>query len=183
LLEFRSTDYTRDLHKDGARLALVDVQPPYFEQPSAVDLVVDHHPKRINFKRASPILAVVTARRRRSLPNILRAAAMEPSQRWRRAALWHQDRYVVSRSAAAICRLERVQLSYPIANKAMITASSGRRCRAKISKRWARAHRLQSTGGVAVIHLGEVNREDVIPQMAEFCLQIEGADWSVVSGW
>ena len=42
--------------------------------------------------------------------------------------------------------------------------------------------RLQVDNGVAVIHLGEVNREDVIPQMAEFCLQIEGVDWSVVSG-
>src|SRR5262245_9774627 len=31
-----------ELHKDGARLALVDVQPPYFEQPlGRVDLVVD----------------------------------------------------------------------------------------------------------------------------------------------
>ena len=40
-----------ELHKDGARLAMVDVQPPYFEQPlGRVDLVVDHHPKRINFK-------------------------------------------------------------------------------------------------------------------------------------
>ena len=36
--------------------------------------------------------------------------------------------------------------------------------------------------GVAVIHMGEINREDVIPQMAEFCLQIEGVEWGVVSG-
>ena len=42
--------------------------------------------------------------------------------------------------------------------------------------------RLQLDNAVAVIHLGEINREDVIPQMAEFCLQIEGVDWSVVSG-
>jgi len=30
--------------------------------------------------------------------------------------------------------------------------------------------------------MGEINREDVIPQMAEFCLQIEGVEWGVVSG-
>jgi nanoRNase/pAp phosphatase (c-di-AMP/oligoRNAs hydrolase) len=30
--------------------------------------------------------------------------------------------------------------------------------------------------------MGEINREDVIPQMAEFCLQIEGVEWAVVSG-
>ena len=42
--------------------------------------------------------------------------------------------------------------------------------------------RLQLDNGVAVIHMGEINREDVIPQMAEFCLQIEGVEWGVVSG-
>ena len=30
--------------------------------------------------------------------------------------------------------------------------------------------------------MGEINREDVIPQMAEFCVQIEGVEWGVVSG-
>ena len=33
-----------------------------------------------------------------------------------------------------------------------------------------------------MIYLGEVKREDVIPQMAEFCLQIEGVEWGVVGG-
>jgi nanoRNase/pAp phosphatase (c-di-AMP/oligoRNAs hydrolase) len=42
--------------------------------------------------------------------------------------------------------------------------------------------RLQLVDGVAVIHVGEIKREDVIPQMAEFCLQIEGVEWGVVSG-
>ena len=31
-------------------------------------------------------------------------------------------------------------------------------------------------------HLGIVEREDVLPQFAEFCLQVEGMEWSVVSG-
>ncbi|MGH7888304.1 MAG: DHH family phosphoesterase, partial [Candidatus Binatia bacterium] len=40
-----------DLHKDGARLALVDVQPPSLAQPlGRVDLVVDHHPQRTTVK-------------------------------------------------------------------------------------------------------------------------------------
>jgi nanoRNase/pAp phosphatase (c-di-AMP/oligoRNAs hydrolase) len=42
--------------------------------------------------------------------------------------------------------------------------------------------RLQLEDGVAVIHMGEIRREDVIPQMAELSLQIEGVEWSVVSG-
>ena len=31
-------------------------------------------------------------------------------------------------------------------------------------------------------HLGRVRREDVIPHFADFSLQIEGVEWSVVSG-
>jgi nanoRNase/pAp phosphatase (c-di-AMP/oligoRNAs hydrolase) len=42
--------------------------------------------------------------------------------------------------------------------------------------------RLRLSDGVAVIHMGEVKREDVIPQMAEFSLQIEGVEWGIVSG-
>jgi nanoRNase/pAp phosphatase (c-di-AMP/oligoRNAs hydrolase) len=32
------------------------------------------------------------------------------------------------------------------------------------------------------VHLGRVERDDVIPQMAELALQLEGAEWSVASG-
>jgi nanoRNase/pAp phosphatase (c-di-AMP/oligoRNAs hydrolase) len=35
---------------------------------------------------------------------------------------------------------------------------------------------------VVFSHLGEVSREDIIPQLADFCLQVEDVDWSVVSG-
>jgi len=36
--------------------------------------------------------------------------------------------------------------------------------------------------GLAYVHLGTVEREDVIPQMAELSLQLEGAEWSAASG-
>ena len=36
--------------------------------------------------------------------------------------------------------------------------------------------------GVAVIHLGPVERDDLIVQMADFCLQFEGVEWVAVSG-
>ena len=51
LLEIQIDRITfEDLHEDGAKLALVDVQPPYFQKPlGKVDLVVDHHPKRAPF--------------------------------------------------------------------------------------------------------------------------------------
>jgi nanoRNase/pAp phosphatase (c-di-AMP/oligoRNAs hydrolase) len=35
---------------------------------------------------------------------------------------------------------------------------------------------------ILFVHLGRVNQEDIIPRLADFCLQIEGADWTVISG-
>ena len=72
---------------------------------------------------------------------------------------------------------------YPLANKAMIARIERPALPREDLEAMGRAlSRLQVDNGVAVIHLGEINREDVIPQLAEFCLQIEGVDWSVVSG-
>jgi len=33
-----------------------------------------------------------------------------------------------------------------------------------------------------VLHLGSVERDDLIVQMADFCLQFEGVEWVAVSG-
>jgi nanoRNase/pAp phosphatase (c-di-AMP/oligoRNAs hydrolase) len=35
---------------------------------------------------------------------------------------------------------------------------------------------------VAFVHLGKVERDDLIPQIADFCLQFEGIEWACVSG-
>ena len=42
--------------------------------------------------------------------------------------------------------------------------------------------RFEVHNGVALLHLGRVERDDLIVQMADFCLQFEGVEWVVVSG-
>ena len=42
--------------------------------------------------------------------------------------------------------------------------------------------RLVVRDGLAVLHLGPVERDDLIVQMADFCLQFEGVEWVAVSG-
>ena len=182
----KSTELRRsDLHKDGARLALVDVQPPYFEQPlGRVDLVVDHHPKRTNFKAHFTDLRSGYGSTATIFTEYLRAVAMEPSQRLATALLYgiKTDTLFLERGSN-LADLSAFNFLYPIANKAMIARIERPALPREDLEAMGRAlSRLQVDSGVAVIHLGEVNREDVIPQMAEFCLQIEGADWSVVSG-
>jgi nanoRNase/pAp phosphatase (c-di-AMP/oligoRNAs hydrolase) len=174
-----------DLRKHGARLALVDVQPPYFQQPlGRVDLVVDHHPKRIAFKARFADLRTGYGATSTIFTEYLRAAGMEPSQRLATALVYgiKTDTLFLERGSS-LADLSAFNFLYPLANKAMIARIERPALPREDLEAMGRAlSRLQVDNGVAVIHLGEINREDVIPQLAEFCLQIEGVDWSVVSG-
>jgi len=166
-------------------LALVDVQPPYFEKPlGRVDLVVDHHPKRIAFKARFADLRSNYGATSTIFTEYLRAAGMEPSQRLATALVYgiKTDTLFLERGSN-LADLSAFNFLYPIANKAMISRIERPALPREDLEAMGRAlSRLQVENGVAVIHLGEINREDVIPQLAEFCLQIEGVDWSVVSG-
>jgi nanoRNase/pAp phosphatase (c-di-AMP/oligoRNAs hydrolase) len=174
-----------DLYKDGARLALVDVQPPYFDRPLGnVDLVVDHHPKRTNFKARFTDLRTDYGATSTIFTEYLRAAAMEPSQRLATALLYgiKTDTLFLERGSN-LADLNAFTFLYPFANKAMIARIERPALPREDLEALGRAlSRLRLDNGVAVIHMGEINREDVIPQMAEFCLQIEGVEWGVVSG-
>jgi len=174
-----------DLHKDGARLALVDVQPPYFDRPlGRVDLVVDHHPKRTAFKARFTDLRTHYGATSTIFTEYLRAVGMEPSQRLATALLYgiKTDTLFLERGSH-MADLAAFTFLYPFANKAMIARIERPALPREDLEALGRAlSRLQLDNGVAVIHMGEINREDVIPQMAEFCLQIEGVEWGVVSG-
>ena len=186
LLEINIEQITPDdLHKDGARLALLDVQPPYFEQPLGdVDLVVDHHPKRSNFKAGFADLRTHYGSTATIFTEYLRAAGMEPSQRLATALVYgiKTDTLFLERGSN-LADLSAFNYLYPLANKAMITRIERPALPLDALEAMGRAlSRLQVDSGLAVVFLGEVKREDVIPQMAEFCLQIEGVDWGVVAG-
>lgn len=174
-----------DLHKDRARLALVDVQPPYFERPlGRVDLVVDHHPKRAPFSARFTDLRTQYGATSTIFTEYLRAAGMEPSQRLATALLYgiKSDTLFLERGTH-IADLDAFTFLYPFANRAMITRMERPALPREDLEALGRAlSRLELQDGVAVIHMGEIKREDVIPQMAEFCLQIEGVEWGIVSG-
>ena len=186
LLDIQIDRITYDeLHKGGARLALVDVQPPYFERPlGKIDLVVDHHPKRAPFSARFADLRTQYGATSTIFTEYLRAAGMEPSQRLATALLYgiKSDTLFLERGSY-IADLEAFTFLYPFANRAMITRMDRPALpRVDLEALGRALSRLQLDNGVAVIHMGEVKREDVIPQMAEFCLQIEGVEWGIVSG-
>jgi nanoRNase/pAp phosphatase (c-di-AMP/oligoRNAs hydrolase) len=174
-----------DLQKNGAGLALVDVQPPYFSQAlGPVDLVVDHHPKRTAFKANFTDLRTPYGATSTIFTEYLRAIGMEPSQRLATALLYgiKVDTLFLERGSI-LADLSAFAYLYPLANKTLITRIERPALPREDLESLGRAlSRLELDNGVAVVHMGEVKREDVIPQMAEFCLQIEGVDWGVVSG-
>ena len=186
LLEIQIERITyEDLHQEGARLALVDVQPPYFQKPlGRVDLVVDHHPKRSPFSARFTDLRTQYGATSTIFTEYLRAAGMEPSQRLATALLYgiKSDTLFLERGSH-IADLEAFTFLYHFASRAMITKMERPALPREDLEALGRAlSRLQLDDGVAVIHMGEIKREDVIPQMAEFCLQIEGVEWGIVSG-
>jgi nanoRNase/pAp phosphatase (c-di-AMP/oligoRNAs hydrolase) len=186
LLEIQIDKVTHeDLHHNDARLALVDVQPPYFEAPiGKVDLVVDHHPKRASFSARFTDIRPHYGATSTIFTEYLRAAGAAPSQRLATALLYgiKSDTLFLERGSH-LADLEAFTFLYPLANRAMITKMERPALPREDLEALGRAlSRLQIENAVAVIHMGEVVREDVIPQIAEFCLQIEGVEWSVVSG-
>jgi nanoRNase/pAp phosphatase (c-di-AMP/oligoRNAs hydrolase) len=174
-----------DLHRDGAGLAMVDVQPPYFDQPVGTpDLVVDHHPKRASFKAHFTDLRTRYGATSTIFTEYLRSIGMEPSQRLATALLYgiKVDTLFLERGSI-LADLSAFAYLYPLANKALIARIERPAVPLEDMEALGRAlNNLNLEDGVAVIDMGEVKREDVLPQMAEFLLQIEGVEWGVVLG-
>lgn len=167
------------------RVALVDAQPSFFAEPlGEVDLVIDHHPEetpvRARLKDVRPTYGATST----ILTEYLRAVEVKLPQRLATALLYgiKSDTLHLERGAtkadveafaflhahanhSALRRIERPALP----NEAfdILAAGIGRR---------------QVVDGVVFSHLGSVAYRELVAQFADFFLQVEGADWSVVSG-
>jgi nanoRNase/pAp phosphatase (c-di-AMP/oligoRNAs hydrolase) len=171
--------------RDFDAVAMVDVQPSFFEEPFRdIDLVVDHHPEevpvRARFKDVRPAYGATAT----ILTEYLRAAEAKFPQRLATALLYgiKADTQHLERGAtradmeafafvhahanhSALRRIERPELP----DKALDLLAHG-------------IERRRVTHGVVFSHLGAVAYPELVPQFADFFLQVEGAEWSVVSG-
>ena len=167
------------------RVAMVDVQPSFLEEHfDHIDLVIDHHPVeqpvRASIKDIRPSYGATST----ILVEYLRAADVKISQRLATALLYgiKADTLGLERGGSradleaftflymqanhnALRRIERPELS----DTALDVLAHG-------------LARRQIVRDVFFSHLGRVGTPDQIPQFADFGLQAEGADWSVVSG-
>jgi nanoRNase/pAp phosphatase (c-di-AMP/oligoRNAs hydrolase) len=167
------------------RVAMVDVQPSFLEERfEEVDLVIDHHPIEhpihARIKDVRPSYGATST----IMVEYLRAADIKISQRLATALLYgiKSDTLGLERGGTkadleafsylyllanhnALRRIERPELS----QDALDVLARG------LAKR-------RVVQGVFFSHLGRVATVDLIPQFADFGLQAEGVQWSVVSG-
>jgi nanoRNase/pAp phosphatase (c-di-AMP/oligoRNAs hydrolase) len=171
--------------RDFDAVALVDVQPSFFEEGLGnVALVIDHHPEeqpvQARVKDIRPSYGATST----ILTEYLRAADAKITQRLATALLYGikaDTRYLERGTTRA--DVEAFGFLHPLANHnalrrierpelpeaALDTLAIGLRQRALID-------------GVMFSHLGPVAYPELIAQFADVFLQVEGAEWSVVSG-
>jgi nanoRNase/pAp phosphatase (c-di-AMP/oligoRNAs hydrolase) len=170
---------------DYDMLALVDTQPAFFEETlGEVDLVIDHHPDetpvRATIRDVRPSYGATST----IITEYLRAADVKIRERLATALLYgiKTDTMHLERGATR-ADMEAFAYLHPLANRNLlrrIERPDLPDAALDVLARGLATRRL--TGGVMFVHLGVVAYPELIAQFADFLLQVEGAEWSVVSG-
>jgi len=175
---------TREMHGFD-RVAMVDVQPSFLEERFVdVDLVVDHHPievpVRARIRDVRPSYGATST----ILVEYLRAADVKITQRLATALLYgiKADTLGLERGGTR-ADLEAFTFLYLLANhNALRRIERPALGEAALDALAAGLAKRRIVKGVFFSHLGIVATADLIPQFADFGLQAEGVEWSVVSG-
>ncbi len=167
------------------RIALVDVQPTFLKpELSRVDAVIDHHPEDKGYEASFRDIRPSYGATATILTEYLRATGESISQRLATALFYgiKSDTLLFDRPACQ-ADIEAFAFLYPKANHSLLHRIDRPEFPLQAIEPFIRALRKRLfREGLFYIHLGGVEREDVIPQLADFCLQMGGAEWSAVSG-
>ncbi|GAB6061627.1 DHH family phosphoesterase [Deferrisoma palaeochoriense] len=167
------------------RVALLDVQPLHSPDiPLRVDLVIDHHPRRSQCRATIADIRPKYGATSTIMTEYLLASDVPISQRLATALLYgiKTDTQLLGRDTTPM-DVSAFAALYPLANHALLRRIDRpqfpRRDLPALSQ--ALAH-TQIVDDILFAHLGPLTREDVVPFIADFGLEIEGVEWSVVSG-
>jgi len=185
LLEIEVVRASRALLKSFERIAMVDVQPPYFNgRLPRADIVIDHHPGYTNGNAEFEDIRTRYGASSTILTEYLVSAQERISERLATALLYgiKSDTLMLSRRVTED-DLQAFTFLYPLANYNLLRRIERPELPVSFASILARAmKRLRVRDDLATLHLGPVKRDDLIVQMADFCLQFEGAEWVAVSG-
>jgi nanoRNase/pAp phosphatase (c-di-AMP/oligoRNAs hydrolase) len=185
LLDIQVERVTQSSIAEFERIALVDVQPSYFgDQLSRIDLVVDHHPQQGPSSAVFKDIRVTYGSTSTILTEHLRAVDANISERTATALLYaiKSDTLFFNRQANRV-DLEAFSYLYPLADAAMIRKMEG----AEITlERLEYVQKALNAGRMAeqvyCSFLGSAPREDLVPYVADFFLQLEDVKWTMIAG-
>jgi nanoRNase/pAp phosphatase (c-di-AMP/oligoRNAs hydrolase) len=185
LLDIHVDIVTPEQVNDFDRITMVDVQPHYFGGViDRVDLVIDHHPEQPGYTAVYKDIRPDYGSTSTILTEHLRAVDANISERTATAMLYaiKSDTLFFNRQANRV-DIEAFSYLYPLADAAMIRKMEGAEITEERLDYVLRARQQGRTQEqVFCAFLGTVPREDFIPYVADFYLQVEDVKWTIVSG-
>jgi nanoRNase/pAp phosphatase (c-di-AMP/oligoRNAs hydrolase) len=167
------------------RVAMVDVQPHYFAGAvTRADLVIDHHPEQPGYVAVYKDIRPEYGSTATILTEHLRAVDANISERTATAMLYaiKSDTLFFNRQATRI-DIEAFSYLYPLADATLIKKMEGAEItveRLEFVLKAKQRGRIEEQ--VFCAFLGASPREDVIPYVADFFLQLENIRWTIVAG-
>jgi nanoRNase/pAp phosphatase (c-di-AMP/oligoRNAs hydrolase) len=185
LLDIHVETITPESLKEFDRIAMVDVQPHYFGGLiDRVDLVIDHHPEQPGYTAVFKDVRADYGSTSTILTEHLRAVDVNISERTATAMLYaiKSDTLFFNRQTNRV-DIEAFSYLYPLADAAMIRKMEGAEITLERLDYVMKAHQ----GGTLVEQvfcgfIGLTPREDFIPYVADFFLQLEDVKWTVIAG-
>jgi nanoRNase/pAp phosphatase (c-di-AMP/oligoRNAs hydrolase) len=185
LLDIHVEIMTPESIRDFDRICMVDVQPHYFGGLiDRVDLVIDHHPEQPGYTAVFKDVRADYGSTCTILTEHLRAVDVNISERTATAMLYaiKSDTLFFNRQTNRV-DIEAFSYLYPLSDAALIRKMEG----AEItSERLGYVMKAHTSGRlvdqVFCAFLGTLPREDFIPYVADFYLQLENVKWTVIAG-
>ena len=185
LLEIEAIQIRPEEMEDFNRIVMLDVQPSRFREAKfPVHVVIDHHPETepldCLFKDIRPHYGATST----ILTEYLQAADIKITQKLATALLYgiKTDTLLLEREAIEN-DLHAFSFLYPMANHRLIRRMERPQLPPGDLQVLSRAFKdAQIVDDVIFVHLKDLTREDIVPYIADFCLEVEGMEWAVVSG-
>src|SRR6187431_431618 len=185
LLDIHVEQMTTAHVADFDRIAMVDVQPHYFGgEIDRVDLVIDHHPEQSGYTAVYKDIRVDYGSTSTILTEHLRAVDANFSERTATAMLYaiKSDTLFFNRQANRV-DIEAFSYLYPLADATLIRKMEGAEITMERLDYVLKARQNgQMVEQVFCAFLGTTPREDFIPYVADFYLQLENVQWTIISG-
>ena len=185
LLDIHVEPITPETLKDYDRLAMVDVQPHYFGGLiDRVDLVIDHHPEQPGYTAVFKDIRADYGSTSTILTEHLRAVDVNISERTATAMLYaiKSDTLFFNRQTNRV-DIEAFSYLYPLADAALIRKMEGAEITLERLDYVIKAYRAGAlVDQVFCGFIGATPREDFIPYVADFFLQLEDVKWTLVAG-